>query len=92
LVWVSIAVVNSKNASSLTWSAPGQFAYSSGAGLPILTGTAVPGTGDGVSNQLYVQTSTTPQTLWVKESTTWVQLTGSSIYLTVLGGVNGGTF
>ena len=92
LVWVSIAVVNSKNASSLTWSTPGQFAYSSGAGLPILTGTNAPGSGDGVSNQLYVQTNTTPQTVWIKESVTWVQLTGSSIYLTVLGGVSGGTF
>lgn len=92
LVWVSIAVVNSKNASSLTWSTPGQFAYSSGAGLPILTGTNAPGSGDGVSNQLYVQTNTTPQTVWIKELTTWVQLTGSSIYLTVLGGVSGGTF
>jgi hypothetical protein len=92
LVWISIALVNSKNASSLTWSTPGQFAYSSGAGLPILIGTNAPGSGDGVSNQLYVQTNTTPQTVWVKETTTWVQLTGSSIYLTVLGGVSGGTF
>jgi len=91
LVWVSIAVVNSKT-DTLTWSVPGQFAYSSGAGLPILIGTNAPGSGDGISNQLYVQTNTTPQTLWVKESATWVQLTGSSIYLTVLGGVSGGTF
>ena len=91
-VWVSIAVVDSRSSSGLTWSTPGQFAYSSGAGLPILTGATAPGSGDGTSNQLYVQTNTTPQTLWIKESATWIQLTGSSIYLTVLGGVSGGTF
>lgn len=92
LIWVSIAVVNSKNTSDFTWSTPGQFAYSSGAGLPILINTTAPGSGDGISNQLYIQTNTTPQTIWIKESATWVQLTGSSIYLTVLGGVSGGTF
>jgi len=92
LIWSSFAIVDSRSSSSLTWSVPGQFAYSSGAGLPILINTNAPGSGDGVSNQLYVQTNTTPQTVWVKESTTWVQLTGSSIYLTVLGGVSGGTF
>lgn len=91
-VWVSYALVNSKNASSLTWSVPGQFAYSSGLGLAILTGTAAPISGDGQDSQLYVQTGTTPQTVWFKESGTWVKLTGSSLYLTVLGGVSGGTF
>lgn len=91
LVWVSIAVVNSKTPSTLTWSTPGQFAYSSGAGLPILIGAVAPGPGDGTDNQLYFQTNTTPQTMWLKESGTWVQQTGN-IYLTVAGGVSGGTF
>jgi hypothetical protein len=40
---------------------------------------------------LYFQTNTTPQTMWLKESGTWVQQTGN-IYLTVAGGVSGGTF
>ena len=90
-VWVSVALVNSRSAAALTWSAPGQFAYSSGAGLPILSGSSAPGPVDGTDSQLYVQTNTTPQTIWFKESGTWVQQTGN-IYLTVAGGVSGGTF
>lgn len=91
LVWVSIALVNSKTPTTLTWSTPGQFAYSSGAGLPILIGAVAPGSGDGTDNQLYFQTNTTPQTMWLKESGTWVQQTGN-IYVTVAGGISGGTF
>lgn len=90
-VWVSIALVNSKTPTTLTWSTPGQFAYSSGAGLPILIGEVAPGPADGTNNQLYFQTNTTPQTMWLKEFGTWVQQTGN-IYLTVTGGVSGGTF
>jgi len=78
-IWVSIAVVNSKNTSALVWSEPGLFSYSSG--LPILSGTASPTSGDGQNSQLYVQTSTTPQSIWFKESGTWVKLTGSSLYV-----------
>ena len=78
-VWVSIAIVNSKNASSLTWSAPGKFSYSSG--LPILSGAGTPDSGLGQSDQLYVQTDSTPQTIWFKESGTWTRLTGSTLYV-----------
>jgi hypothetical protein len=78
-VWVSIAIVNSKNASTLTWSAPGLFSYAGG--LPILSGTASPTSGDGQNDQLYIQTSTTPQSIWFKEAGTWVKLTGSSLYV-----------
>lgn len=91
IVWVSIALVDSRSAGTLTWSTPGQMAYSSGAGLPILSNNVAPGSGDGTNSQLYVQTNTTPQTVWFKESGSWVQLTGD-IYLTVAGGVSGGTF
>lgn len=90
-VWVSIALVNSKTPTTLTWSTPGQFAYSSGAGLPILIGEISPGPADGTNNQLYFQTNTIPQTMWLKESGTWIQQTGS-IYVTVAGGISGGTF
>lgn len=90
-VWVSIALVDSRSTAALTWSSPGQFAYSSGAGLPILIGSVAPGPADGTDNQLYFQTNTVPQTMWLKESGTWVAQTGS-IYLTVANGVSGGTF
>jgi hypothetical protein len=92
LVWVSYAIVNSRTPDVLTWSTPGQYAYSSGAGLPILVASVAPGSGDGFDNQLYIQTNTTPQTMWIKETGIWTKLTGSSIYLTVTGGVSGGTF
>ena len=78
-IWVSIALVNSKNASSLTWSAPGQFAYSSG--LPILSGSGEPSSGTGLTDQLYIQTNTTPETIWFKQAGTWTRLTGSSLYV-----------
>ena len=78
-VWGSIALVNSANASSLTWSAPGLFAYAQG--LPVLSGADIPLSGDGVNNQLYVQTGSTPQTIWLKESGTWTRLTGSTLYV-----------
>ena len=77
-IWVSIALVNSKNANDLVWSVPGLFSYSSG--LPILSGSAAPSSGDGQSDQLYIQTGTTPQTIWFKESGTWTRLTGSTLY------------
>lgn len=78
-VWVSIALVNSKNATSLTWSAPGLFSYSSG--LPILSGNGTPASGAGQSDQLYIQLDTSPQTIWFKESGAWTRLTGSSLYV-----------
>lgn len=78
-IWVSIALVNSKNSSTLTWSAPGLFSYSSG--LPILSGNGSPSAGTGQSDQLYIQLDTTPQTIWFKETGTWTRLTGSSLYV-----------
>lgn len=78
-VWVSIALVNSKNASTLEWSAPGVFSYSSG--LPILSGTGSPTSGDGLNNQLWIQTGTTPETIWFKQAGTWTRLTGSTLYV-----------
>ena len=78
-VWVSIALVNSKNTTALVWSAPGQFAYSSG--LPILSGSGEPTSGTGLTDQLYIQTDTTPETIWFKQAGTWTRLTGSSLYV-----------
>jgi hypothetical protein len=78
-VWVSIALVNSKNTTALVWSAPGLFSYSSG--LPILSGTAEPTSGTGLTDQLYIQTDTTPETIWFKQAGTWTRLTGSSLYV-----------
>jgi hypothetical protein len=79
IVWVSIALVNSKTASDLTWSVPGKFSYSSG--LPILSGSGIPSSGVGQSDQLYIQLDTTPQAIWFKETGTWTRLTGSSLYV-----------
>lgn len=78
-IWVSIALVNSKNTSALVWSAPGLFSYSSG--LPILSGNGAPSAGTGQSDQLYIQLDSTPQTIWFKETGTWTRLTGSSLYV-----------
>lgn len=78
-VWVSIAVVNSKNTSTLTWSTPGKFAYSSG--LPILSGTGTPASGLGVTDQLYIQTDSAPEAIWFKQVGTWTRLTGSTLYV-----------
>ena len=77
LVWVSIAVVDSRSTSSLTWSTPGLM---TGSGLPVLTGAGVPSAGTGLNTQLYLNTSTTPQSLYNKQSGTWVQVTGNSLY------------
>jgi hypothetical protein len=77
-VWVSIALVNSRSDAALSWSAPGLFSYSSG--LPVLSGSAAPAPSDGINSQLYVQTSTTPQTIWFKQSGTWNRLVGSTLY------------
>jgi hypothetical protein len=77
-VWVSIALVSSRNTDALVWSVPGKFAYASG--LPVLSGSGVPGSGVGQSDQLYIQVDTTPQTIWFKESGTWTRLTGSTLY------------
>lgn len=82
LVWVSIAVVNSKT-DTLTWSVPGQFAYSSGAGLPILSGNSSPTSGDGSINQIYIQTIS-PQVIWFKETGGWVSVVGSNSYLNLV--------
>ena len=78
-VWVSIALVNSKNTAALVWSAPGLFSYSSG--LPILSGSGEPQPTDGQSDQLWIQTGTTPETIWFKQSGTWTRLSGSSVYV-----------
>lgn len=83
LIWVSIALVNSKNASNLTWSVPGQFAYSSGAGLPILSGASAPTVGDGVQNQIYIQLST-PQKIWFREAGGWVEVLGPNGYVNLV--------
>ena len=77
LVWVSIAVVDSRSTSSLTWSTPGLM---TGSGLPVLTGAGVPSSGTGLNTQLYLDTSTTPQSLYNKQSGSWVQVTGNSLY------------
>ena len=77
-VWVSIGLVNSKSTVAITWSVPGKFSFSSG--LPILSGTATPLPGDGQTDQLYIQTSTTPETIWFKQAGTWTRLTGSTLY------------
>jgi hypothetical protein len=78
-IWVSIALVNSRNQSPLVWSAPGLFSYSSG--LPILSGSGAPSAGDGITDQLYIQTGTTPETIWFKQAGTWTRLTGSTLYV-----------
>ena len=78
-VWVSIALVNSKNTGDLVWSAPGLFSYASG--LPIFSGSGVPAPSLGQSDQLYIQLDTAPQTIWFKESGTWTRLTGSNLYV-----------
>lgn len=78
LVWVSIAVVDSRTSSTLTWSTPGLL---NGAGLPVLTGSGAPSSGTGLNTQLYLDTSTTPQSLYNKQSGSWVQVTGSTLYM-----------
>lgn len=79
IVWVSIGVVNSRSTAAIVWSTPGKFSFSSG--LPILSGTANPSAGDGQTNQLYIQTSTTPESIWFKQAGTWILLTGSTLYM-----------
>lgn len=79
LVWVSIAIVDSRSTSSLVWSTPGLM---TGAGLPVLTGSGVPSSGTGLNGQLYINTATTPQSMYNKQSGAWVQLTGSTLYAT----------
>lgn len=92
IVWVSISLVDSRQSEALTWSTPGQFAISTGTALPILSGTVVPSAGVGLDNQMYIQTGVTPQAIWFKESGTWVQQTGGSIYISVTTGISGGIF
>ncbi len=75
-VWVSIAVVDSRNTSTLSWSLPGLM---TGAGLPILSGSGVPSSGAGLNSQLYINTATTPQSMYFKESGAWVQITGTNL-------------
>lgn len=78
-VWVSIATVSSRSTVALVWSVPGKFTF--GAGLPILSGTGAPVSGDGQSNQLWVQTGTTPESLWFKDAGTWKQLSGPNLFV-----------
>lgn len=91
-VWISIAIVDSRSTDALTWSIPGQFAYVAGAGLPILSGSVAPSAGIGIDSQFYVQTGVTPQAIWFKESGTWVQQTGGSVYISIASGISGGSF
>lgn len=94
-VWVSIAVVDSRNATTLTWSVPGLM---TGSGLPILSASGVPSAGTGLNGQLYINTATTPQSMYFKQSGAWTQLTGSTLYatagansnITSLSGLTGG--
>ena len=78
-VWVSIGIVNSKSNTPIVWSTPGKFSFSSG--LPILSGASAPLSGDGQTDQLYIETGTTPETIWFKQVGTWTRLTGSSLYM-----------
>lgn len=78
-VWVSIAVVDSRNITSLVWSTPGLM---TGSGLPILSASGVPSAGTGLNGQLYINTATTPQSMYFKQSGAWTQLTGSTLYAT----------
>jgi hypothetical protein len=55
------------------------FSYASG--LPIITGTGTPSSGLGQTNQLYIQTDVTPQAIWIKQASTWVLLTSSTLYV-----------
>lgn len=88
-VWVSIAVVNSKNTDALVWSAPGMFSYAGG--LPILSGTGSPSVGLGQASQLYIQTDISPQSIWFNEAGTWTRLTGSALYATAAQGAKADT-
>lgn len=88
-VWVSVGLVNSKSTSSIVWSVPGKFSYA--AGLPVLSGSGVP-SGIGQADQLYIQTDTTPYSIWFNNATVWTKVTGSSLYADLvsnqtLGGV-----
>jgi hypothetical protein len=74
-VWVSIAVVDTRSPNTFTWSVPGLMAAS---GLPILSASGVPSAGTGSNGQLYINTATTPQGLYFKQSGAWTQLTGSN--------------
>ena len=82
-VWVSVGLVNSKSTASIAWSVPGKFSFASG--LPILSGSAAPSAGDGQTDQLYIQTGTTPPTIWFKLAGTWTALTGSTLYVALTG-------
>ena len=77
-VWVSIGLVNSRSSVAIVWSVPGKFSFASG--LPILSGTGSPSSGLGVTDQLYIQTDTTPETIWFKQVGTWTRMTGSTLY------------
>lgn len=80
ILWLSIGLVNSRS-NTITWSFPGIVA--SGSGLPILTGSGTP-TG-GADNQLYIDISTTPETIWFKLSGVWTKLNGTSYQLNLAG-------
>ena len=75
-VWVSIVVVDSRNVTTLSWSVPGLM---TGSGLPILSASGVPASGTGLNGQLYINTATTPQSLYFKQSGAWTQLSGSNL-------------
>ena len=75
-VWVSIAVVDTRSPNTFTWSVPGLMAAS---GFPILSASGVPSAGTGSNGQLYINTATTPQSLYFKQTGAWTQLTGSNL-------------
>lgn len=84
-VWVSITIVDSRNAATFTWSVPGLM---TGSGLPILSASGVPSAGTGLNGQLYINTATTPQSLYFKQSGAWTQLTGATLYATAGANTN----
>jgi len=84
-VWVSIAVVDSRSTATFTWSVPGLL---TGSGLPILSASGVPSAGTGLNGQLYINTATTPQSLYFKQGGAWTQLTGSNLYATAGANTN----
>ena len=77
VVWISIALVNSRSTSPLVWSTPGVLSYSG-----TINGSGAPTSGVGQIGELYIQTGVTPNALWFKSgSTTWTQITGSALYV-----------
>lgn len=79
-VWISIGLVNSRSTSEIIWSTPGVFSYSGQ-----LNGSGAPTSGIGLDGEFYIQTGVTPYAIWYKNSGTWVQATGSAVYVALSG-------